>query len=650
MIPDDVIAEIRTRVDIVAVIGTHVQLKKAGRNWKGLCPFHGERTPSFNVSPDKGYFYCFGCQKKGDAFTFVMEYEGKSFAEAAEQLAARAGVVIPVVEESPALRRARGERAQMLEVNKLATQFFRETLAHPERGAAGRAYLEKRGVSAAITDRFQLGYAPADWHLLAEFLKGKRIDPEIAIKVGLIARQVRAGGYYDRFRDRLVCPVVMPGGEVAGFSARVVGEQVTKDGSPVAKYINSPESAVYKKSRLLFGLAQARESFGAKKRAVVVEGNFDVITLHQAGFTEVVAPLGTALTPEQIDTLRRLADEVVLCYDGDRAGRTATRSALELMVLADIPVRIVALPDGEDPDSLVASGGADRLTQLIERAQGGVEYFAFEVWGRARDSADARSRALEDAVRLVAKVANQTKRDLITGTLASAMSLPPGKVQEALDRALRQSSRESARPGPDARGPRSGGSAQGSGPHHAPRGTERPSDRDTDDPRFSGGHGGGRDPRDPRSAMEPGRGPTRVSDGDAPRRGPPPTEEVEVLALLADHPNLIPTADSLGVFSLLTDARLRDMYSASREGQPFTELAPAHLPPLHAELVLSAKYVAETDPHVRLTVMTSGLKRRAEHERLKQLHARMTEAQRHGDRDLARSLFAEIVSTRKQVD
>jgi DNA primase len=663
MIPDDVIAEIRTRVDIVAVIGTHVQLKKAGRNWKGLCPFHGERTPSFNVSPDKGYFYCFGCQKKGDAFTFVMEYEGKSFAEAAEQLAARAGVAIPAVEESPALRRARGERTQMLEMNKLATQFFRETLAHPERGAAGRAYLEKRGVSAAVADRFQLGYAPADWHLLADFLKGKHVDPEIAIKLGLIARQVRAGGFYDRFRDRLVCPVVVPGGEIAGFSARVVGEQTTKDGSPVAKYINSPESTVYKKSRLLFGLAQARESFGAKKRAVVVEGNFDVITLHQAGFTEVVAPLGTALTPEQIDTLRRLADEVVLCYDGDRAGRTATRSALELMVLADIPVRIVALADGDDPDSLVAGGGAERLAQLIERAQGGVEYFAFEVWGRARDSADARARALEDAVRLVAKVANQTKRDLITGTLASAMSLPPGKVQEALDRALRLSAREaSARPAFDpARGARSGGppgsyvppggshAAQGSGPHRAPPGTEHHSDPRTGESRSRGPEDGW-DPRDPRSAMQPGPSPARVSDGDAPRRGPPPTEEVEVLALLADHPNLIPTADSLGVFSLLTDARLRDMYSASREGQPFTELAPAHLPPLHAELVLSAKYVAETDPLVRLMAMTSGLKRRAEHERLKQLHARMTEAQRHGDRDLARSLFAEIVSTRKQVD
>src|SRR5688500_15051124 len=164
MIPEDVITQIRDAANIVEVIGQYVQLKKAGRNWKGLCPFHGERTPSFNVSPDKGFFYCFGCQKKGDAFTFVMEYEGKSFAEAAEQLAGRAGIAIPEVEENPALRRARGERAQMLEINKAATQFFREQLAHPERGAPGRAYLEKRGVSAAVADKFQLGCAPADWH------------------------------------------------------------------------------------------------------------------------------------------------------------------------------------------------------------------------------------------------------------------------------------------------------------------------------------------------------------------------------------------------------------------------------------------------------------------------------------------------------
>jgi DNA primase len=634
MIPDDVIAEIRSRVDIVAVIGQHVQLKKAGRNWKGLCPFHGERTPSFNVSPDKGFFYCFGCHKKGDAFTFVMEYGGKSFAEAAEQLAALAGIAIPEVEENPALRRARGERAQMLEINKLATQFFRELLAHPEKGAPGRAYLERRGVGAAITDRFQLGYAPADWHALADFLRSRRVDMELAIKLGLVARQVRAGGFYDRFRDRLVCPVVVPGGEVSGFSARVVGEATGPDGTAVAKYINSPESAVYKKSRLLFGLAQARESFAQKKRAVLVEGNFDVITLHQAGFTEVVAPLGTALTIEQVEALRRLADEVVVVYDGDRAGRTATRAALEVLVMADVPVRIVAMPDGEDPDSLVTKGGADRLTELIQRAQGGVEYFAFEVWGRARDSSDARTRALEDAVRLTAKVANQTKRDLITGTLASAMSLDLGVVQKALGRALQQAA-QAQQVGPRHGGPSSGHPSSAPYPGGDPRGQGAPAaDR--------GAPGGHASPSDGRRAPD--------SPPADRHLGPAPTEEVEVLALLADHPNLLATADSIGVFSLLTDARLRDMYSASREGRAFTELAPVHLPPVHAELVLSAKYVSETDPHGRLTALTSGLRRRVEHERLKQLHARMTEARRHGDRDLERRLAAEIVSTRKQVD
>src|SRR6476469_6575503 len=171
MIVDEIINEIRSRADIVAVIGQHVQLKKAGRNWKGLCPFHGEKTPSFNVQPDKGYFYCFGCQKKGDVFNFVMEIEGKSFVEAAEQLGARFGVEVPKVDESPELRRARGERVAMLDINKLATQFFREVLADPARGEAGRAYLEKRGVAADVTERFQLGYAPADWHALADYLK-----------------------------------------------------------------------------------------------------------------------------------------------------------------------------------------------------------------------------------------------------------------------------------------------------------------------------------------------------------------------------------------------------------------------------------------------------------------------------------------------
>src|SRR3954469_17967289 len=200
MIADDIINEIRTRADIVAVIGQHVQLKKSGRTWKGLCPFHGEKTPSFNVIPDKGFFHCFGCQKHGDVFTFVMELEGKSFVEAAEQLGARFNIAVPKIDESPELRRARGERVAMLDLNKQATAFFREVLADAKRGTPGREYLDKRGVGAAVTDKFMLGYAPADWSALADYLKDKGADLELATRLGLIRPRERAGGYYDVYR------------------------------------------------------------------------------------------------------------------------------------------------------------------------------------------------------------------------------------------------------------------------------------------------------------------------------------------------------------------------------------------------------------------------------------------------------------------
>src|SRR5215510_13671396 len=448
MIPDDVISQIRDAADIVAVIGQHVQLRRAGTSWKGLCPFHGEKTPSFNVVPAKQFFHCFGCQKHGDVFSFLMELEGKSFVEVAEQLAGRFGIAMPRVEESPELRRARGERIAMLEINRLATAFYREVLADPRRGEPGRAYLARRGVSAETAERFQLGYAPADWGALADHLKARRADLELAVRLGLVAHRPRTGGYYDRNRDRLVCPVIVPGGDIVGFSSRLVGAPAPgPDGSEPPKYINSPESAVYKKGKLLFGLAQAREAMHTQKRAVLVEGNFDVITLHQAGFTEVVAPLGTALTIEQINVLKRLAERIVLLYDGDRAGYKATMHALQLCVEADVEVLVASRPGharsggagmlsgGVDPDSLVASGGAVLLREAVDRAQGGIEFFAFEVWGKARANSDARARALEDAARLIGKIANPIKRDLIVGTLATAMDVDLGVVRNAVARA-----------------------------------------------------------------------------------------------------------------------------------------------------------------------------------------------------------------------
>ena len=613
MIADEIITEIRSRADIVEVIGQHVQLKKAGKSYKGLCPFHGEKTPSFNVHRDKGFFHCFGCGKHGDVFTFVQEIEGKSFVEAAEQLGARFGIDVPQTAESPELRKARGERVAMLDANRIAATFFREMLHDDKHGAPGRAYLQKRGVADAVSDKFQLGYAPPDWHLLADHLKAKHVDLELATKLGLVARQPRAGGYYDRFRDRLVCPVVVPGGEIAGFSARVVGAPAkAPDGSEPPKYINSPESPVYKKSKLLFGLAQAREGMQQTGRAVLVEGNFDVITLHQAGFTDVVAPLGTALTIDQLHALKRLCERVVLLYDGDRAGYKATLAALELAFEADVETRIAklkgssyGLSGGVDPDSLVAGGGGATLKAAIDDAISGFEYFCFEVWGRAKANAEARARALNDAARIVARITEPTKKNLIVGTLASALGVSVDLAWQAV-------------------------------------------------------RGGAKPPAPLAESREP--------KAESPA-APVPLDELEVISLLADHPTLIATAEADKAFWLLTDTRLRAMYSAARDGRSLVDVAPEQLPSQAAKHVLSAKYADAKDPRGQLLAMADQLgirktkldaralqenlsraQSRGGNRELARLQARLAEAQRHGDHELVEQLVQQISSNRNQAD
>jgi DNA primase len=611
MIPDDVISQIRDAANIREVVGMHVQLKKAGRAWKGLCPFHGEKTPSFNVMPDKQFFHCFGCQKNGDVFTFVMEIEGKSFVEVAENLAQRYSIELPRVEESPELRRARGERHAMLDANKLATAFFRAQLADPARGEAARAYLASRGIGDDIASRFQLGFAPAEWQALTDHLRDKHVDPEIALKLGLVKRS-SSGRAYDAFRDRLVCPIIAPGGEVHGFSARLIAKPApAPDGGEPPKYVNSPESTVYKKGKMLFGLAQALDGMRATKRVVVVEGNFDVISLHQAGFAEVVAPLGTALTAEQIGVLRRMSDRIVLLYDGDKAGYKATLGALQLCIEQDVEVLVARRPgsktsggagplaDGVDPDSLVAGGGAAQLREAVERAQGGIEFFCYEVWSKAPANSDARARALEAAAAIAAKVATPVKRDLITDTLAKGLGVELGVVRNAIARAAGHPS--------------------------------------------AGRH-------DVRS-QRPEPPPTSLPD--------PPAQEVELFALFTDHPSLMTTAEADRAFSLLTDTRLRAMYSAAQAGQSVLELAPVLLQQTTAKTVLSGKYVKTANPAVELKRMVAGLEMRSLSVQVTQVRKELAELQRAGNQDPARQqqlqeradkLAHDIVSKRKQVD
>jgi DNA primase len=635
MIADEIIEEIKTRADIVAVIGQHVQLKKAGRSWKGLCPFHSEKSPSFNVMPDKGFFHCFGCQKSGDVIKFVMEIEGKSFVEAAEGLGARFNVEVPKVDESPELRRSRGEKLSMLDINKHATAFFREVLADPKRGELGRAYLDKRGVGAETIDKFQLGYAPPDWHAIVDYLKAQSVDMELATRLGLVRPQPNRGGYYSVYRDRLVCPIIQPGGEVHGFSARLIAKaEPSPDGHEAPKYINSPESTVYKKSKLLFGLAQAREGMKERGRAVLVEGNFDVITLHQAEFTEVVAPLGTALTVEQVLTLKRHADKVVLLYDGDSAGYKATIHALQTCVEAEVEVLVARRPgharsggggilqDGVDPDSMVAAGGGAQLREAIDHAIGGIEFFCFEVWGKARNNTDARTRALEDAARLTVRIQNPLKRDLVIDTLAKALEIDPQVVRAAVQRA-------SGRP-----------VQQG-----------------------SGGYGQSRShPNSPQA-------PQNASPAVPAKTALPPTEELEIIQLLTDHRSLIASTEADKAFWLLTDETLRAMYSAARDGQSFLELAPLHLPSSTAKTVLSGKYSDHKDPRAALAEMVRGLETRKkmveQHElqkkleaakrgtsnpELTRLEAQLGVARRIGNHEQVERLEAEIASNRKQAE
>jgi DNA primase len=650
LIPEDIIADIRERADIVAIIGRHVQLRKAGRSFKGLCPFHQEKSPSFSVSPERGFFYCFGCQKKGDAFTFLMEYEGRSFAEATEILAQQTGVALPDRSENPArAARASNERARLLELNRVAAEFYQAALAGPG-GQAAQAYLESRRVHSATARAFQLGYAPPEWGALSEHLRKRGLPLDLAEKAGLVVRQARAGGFYDRFRDRLMCPVHSSAGDVVGFSGRRMA-----DGEEAgAKYINSPESPVFKKSRLLYGLPLAREGFRRAGHAVLVEGNFDVISLHQAGFDETVAPLGTALTEEQAEQLRRLVPRTYLLYDGDRAGRAATLRALQLLLAAGLEVRIVELPAGEDPDSLLGKRGADGLRELIGRAQPAVEYFAYEVWSRHAGAGNhGRAAALTEAAEVIRSIRNGTERDLIVGTLASAMQVDIALVRRAVARSS-SSGKEAPGGGPreglagpgDARsGDRGPLSSAGARDGQVPRDRQTGDDRRTPGPRTGG---------DPRTGDDPrtGAGPqiAAAATGSHPGRQAPPRDELAIVAILADHPHLIAQAEGLNVFSFLTDGQLRDMYSAAREGQSVLDAIPAQASPFIAEHVLAGAYADVQDPVHCLEEAVSRLRATRRRGHLEDLQRRALEARRRGDVALERQLVREIMSTRRQVD
>ena len=361
MIPDDQVDEVRSRADIVHVIGDIVPLKKSGKDYKACCPFHDEKTPSFYVVPAKGFYKCFGCGESGDVFAFLMKRLGLSFVDAVKHVAASTGVEIREV-----TRGGSGEDPfrHLYEANAFARMFFQDSLWDETAGQPARAYLEERGIGRETAERFALGYAPDGWRGLHEAASHHGIGEEVLIEVGLVTRSEKRKDPYDRFRDRLIFPIESLSGKVVGFGGRVLG--AGREGSP--KYVNSPESPIYHKGEILYGLSWAKNAIRRQETALIVEGYMDVVSLAAAGFENAVAPLGTAVTPDQVAALHRFASKAHILFDSDAAGLKATFRAADLLLAGGVHPSVVTFPPGEDPDTIVHSEGAEALQGHIDAA------------------------------------------------------------------------------------------------------------------------------------------------------------------------------------------------------------------------------------------------------------------------------------------
>ncbi len=441
-IPDETIQAIRDRIDLVELIGRFVALRPAGRNHKGLCPFHDEKTPSFNVNADRQIFHCFGCGVGGNCFTFLTRHENLTFPEAVRELGRQVGVEVAETDSREA-----GLYERLRELNDSAQAFFREQLA-AESGAGARRYLADRGIDATTIDAFGIGFAPERWDGLAEHLRRQRVPGSLAEKAGLLVAR-KSEGHYDRLRGRVVFPIRDARGRILGFGGRVL----SPDQEP--KYLNGPETPIYRKREVLFGLPMALEPMRRAERAAVCEGYFDVVALQRAGVGEAVATCGTALTEDHARELKRRTREVVLVFDGDEAGRRAARSALEVLLPAGLRVRHVALAPGDDPDTVLGREGAEALKALVDSAPPALDAQIAEACASGLGTPWERADAVNAVAPLVARVVDPVER----GEFARLLAMRTGVREEDVDAAVRGARRgegpdEDSTPAPRKRGGR----------------------------------------------------------------------------------------------------------------------------------------------------------------------------------------------------
>jgi len=416
-IPDDQIERVRAAANLVEIVSAHVSLKRRGQNHVGLCPFHQEKTPSFTVSESKQIYHCFGCGEGGNAISFVMRMEGIEFPDAVRRLAERYGIALAVDRTGGGGAKRGEERERVRRVNELALAFFRERLAQAAPDAPVRRYLDRRGLDARMVEAFELGWAPDDWQALTAHALGRGQSRDDLVLAGVTAKRDSDGRCYDRFRGRLIFPIRSADGQVAGFGGRVIG-----DGEP--KYLNSPETPLYHKGSILYGLHPMRKQGGQRPWVLVVEGYLDVIACHRHGLTDTVAPLGTALTEDHARLLSRHTERVDLVFDGDNAGRAAARKAAMVLAPFSLDVRIVTLPAGEDPDSLLSGAGVEGFRACLEAGRPMMDYLI----GTCLDGTygapiERRLKAAEPVLEVLGRMTDPLRKGHYLGKVAEALGV-----------------------------------------------------------------------------------------------------------------------------------------------------------------------------------------------------------------------------------
>ncbi len=594
LIPREKIDEVRERTNLVEVVKRHVELRRAGTgSWKGLCPFHSEKTPSFHVHEQRQFFHCFGCGEKGDVFEFLTRIDKRSFMEVLRDLAQQAAVELPEKPQSPAERKAaaeqQSEKERMCAAMEIATAFFEGQL-QASAGTAARAYVEGRGILPATLQRFRVGYAPASWNALQSHLADKNVPPHLALQLGLTGENER--GQFDFFRDRVMLPVLDRQKRPVGYSSRLLDPEA-KD----RKYVNSPDSPLFHKKEQLYGLPLALDAIRKSGTAVVVEGNFDVLTLHGAGVEETVAPMGTALTAEQVAKLSTLASRVVVVFDGDEAGQRAARKVLPMFVEAGVDGYLARMPTGMDPDDFVRREGVEAFRELLAGARPMVEQFIDDVSREAEATIPGRVQALELAAPVIARVRNATERELYVGRLAGALGL-------SLQQVLR--------------------SVRGARVDRRPQ-SERTA-------------GGG-----PAGLLSSAPGHELAAEGAR----IPPRDELEVVVLLAARPDLARMPEARRALDLLLDAGVRQIYrcaldaleqGAAADVPAWLDAGPPDIRRAVGAAIMDGRYDGVEAVDRALRALVTRLERSRVDAEITLLGRQQREALSRGDEDTARAI------------